>query len=50
MFDVIWLSIQRKFLSRKRCQEAQEVGRLVAEILSKDVVGSVSIKRVIPKE
>ena len=46
MFDVIVLSLQRKFLSRKRCESALEVGQFVADILQRGVVGSLSIKRV----
>ena len=50
MFDIIVLSLQRKFLSRKSCSTEGETGQFVAAILRHAVVGSLSIKRVVPKE
>ena len=50
MFDCIVLSPERKFLSRTRCQDFQETARFVQIILQKDLVGSLSIKRVMLKE
>lgn len=48
-FDCIILSLQRKFLSRKRCETSVEMGQFVADILQRDIVGSLSIKRILPK-
>lgn len=50
MFDVIVLSLQRKFLSRKRCGTSLEVGQFVADVLQKPLVGSLSVKRVVEKK
>ena len=49
MFAIIILSAQRKFLSRKVCQIPVEAGQFVADMLQKDVIGSLSIQRVKPK-
>lgn len=49
MFAIIVLSPQRKFLSRKVCTTSVEAGQFVADILQKDLVGSLSIQRVKPK-
>ena len=48
-FDVIVLSTQKKFLSRKACLTVHETALFVQNILQKDLVGSLSIKRVVPK-
>ena len=48
-FDCIVLSLDRKFLSRKRCQDWNDTAHFVQAILQKDIVGSLSIKRVVPR-
>ena len=48
-FDVIVLSLQKKFLSRKACLTVHETALFVQNILQKEIVGSLSIKRVVPK-
>ena len=50
MFDLIVLSAQRKFLSRKSCLSAGDVARAVAVLLTQAVVGSVTIRRRVVKE
>ena len=49
-FDLIILSAQRKFLSRARCQTPLDVAQLLLKTLVNDVVGRVSIQRVIEKQ
>ena len=48
-FAVIVLSRERKFLSRRVCQTPVETGQYVANVLQKDLVGSLSIAREKPK-
>ena len=48
-FAVVVLSQERKFLSRRVCQSPVETGQYVADLLQKDLVGSLSIQREKPK-
>lgn len=48
-FDVIVMSLQKKFLSRRSCPTVHEAALFVQAILQKDVVGSLSIRRIVPK-
>jgi len=50
MFDLIVLSQQRKFLSRAKLETVQDVANRVLLTLRNDVVGSITIRRIIPKE
>ena len=50
MFDLLILSAQRKFLSRKTCETAGDAARAVAVLLIQEVVGSVTIRRRVVKE
>ncbi len=50
MFDLIVLGTGKVFLSRARRASALDTAKLVAELLNKPVVETISIKRVIPKD
>ena len=49
-FTVIALSAQRKFLSAQKFAESKDVPAYVAMLLQRDMIGSISIKRVEEKQ
>ena len=49
-FALVILDAHRKFLSAKKCWSATEAGASVAELLMKEVVGSISVRRVLEKK
>lgn len=49
-FALVILSVERKFLSRKVVETPVQAGQVVADLLAKEVVGSISVSRAKPKQ
>ena len=48
-FALVILSMERKFLSRKVVETPVQAGQVVADLLAKPIVGSISVQREKPK-